>query len=267
VLEAEENEVKEAIRYRDLLKNLEENLLNTLREIEEKTYPDWWAGQYADRVKKFNEIMALQATASDMPSVYRKIRAFSRFVSATSSGYTLGFVDTRSIDDHIKAKKTLKRVEDTILSAYKLPVSQLDEALNRIADRLQQAEETLNHINSDEYFAEVLQSATDKKAEEAANRRSVDDRVKEFARLNYLLDCKFQVDMCTIYGRNKSEPTSEDMDRPSSKNSNKQAMAKGKGESPIKDAIDALRIALEFSDNKQPLQEAIEALEVALEFA
>jgi superfamily II DNA/RNA helicase len=256
VLEAEDIEVSEAIRFRDRLQQIEETLLETLREIDAKAYPDWWDNQYADRVKKFKEIMAMQATASDMPSVYRKIRAFSRFVSATSSAYILGWVDTRPIDEHLKAKKTLKRVEETILSAYKLPISQLGEAKTKIAERLEEIEATIERINSAEYFEQVLAIATAQKAEEAANRRSVDDRVKEFARLNYLLDCKFQVDMCDIYGRHGAtkvqEPTPAPVQKPTS---------------PLQDAIEALQTALEFSDHQPPLREAIEALEVALEFA
>ena len=256
-LEAEEVEVKEAIRFRDRLKQIEESLLSTVREIEGKTAPSWWSqAHYQPAAKKFTEILAMETSADDMPSVYRKIRAYSRFVSANAA-YFLGSVDARSVDEHIKAKKTLKRVEETVLSAYKLPLSQLDTALDRIAEKMQEVDAAIERVNSDEYFQEVLAEAKQQKAEEAANRRSVDDRVEQFARLNYLLDCKFQVDMCNIYGRNTTAKPPVEVP----------AKLPAAAPDPLREAIEALFIALEFSDDKQPIQEAIEALETALEFA
>lgn len=206
---------------------------------------------------------------TDMQAVYRKIRSYARFKS-NAAGYSYGdYVNSGLIDQHIKSVKTLKRVEDTILEAYKLPLTELPKAKEQINEQLVQTQIEIEKVSSDEYFAEVLAKTTAEKQAERASRKTIQERVNEFARLNYLLDCKFDQDMCDLYGRAEQPPLTGLFEK-SGEDTLLELKSNRSAKDELQEAIEALEIGVEFSDDttvQQSLKEAIEALKTALEFA
>jgi Helicase conserved C-terminal domain len=255
-LEAELKEVAESISFQEKLVSLEAALENSLQQIAAYKMDQWQQDGYPDKLEKLQKVQALEYTWDDIKSMYQKLRAFARMASNTVI-YPSLWINTKDVDEHIKAKKSIKRIEETVLSAYKVSLKNLPEVEPIIRDRIAEMQTEIAELKSPEYFAKTLRKAMEEKEEQKRVSRSVDDRVKEFARLNYLLDCKFEVDNCDIYGRSSGKTKADK----SGNNVTDDA-------ANIGEAIQSLQIALEFSDteNKKVLNEAIQALQIALEF-
>ena len=258
-LEAEAAEVANAKTQKEKIKALEDDLNNALKTLENYTLPPWMVSRNEKEAERFNKIKAQETTWDDPKTIYRKLREASRWQSTNTAGF---WVNVRSVDEHIKAKKSVERVEKSILAAYGVGIEGLPQVQAAIEVKLENARAELENVQSDYYFAQVLARVAEEKRQAAAESRSIAQRVEEFAKLNYLLDCKFEVDMCDIYGRGKDGATAY-------------IAPKGvKGEAVtdnatvIGEALEALQTALEFvgPDQQKQIKEAIEALQVAIEF-
>lgn len=255
--EAEAAEVANATMQKGRIKSLEDDLNEALRVIENYNPPSWMESQNPKQAERFKEIKAQATTWDDPKTIYRKLREASRWQSANYAGF---FVNIRSVDEHIKAKKSVERVQKSILAAYGVGIEGLAQVQSAIEEKIENARAELENVQSDDYFAQVLERVTEEKRQNASQSRSIAQRVEEFASLNYLLDCKFEVDMCDIYGRGKDGKT---VDKKAPKGE-----AVTDSAAVIGEALEALKTALEFTDAKQnePLKQAIEALQVAIEF-
>ena len=266
-LDSDLNEVSEAINFYDEIKGFETGIYDQLPIINSVEVPTHW--QDSEYYKKPKErLLAIQAMPeTDLQSVYRKVRAYARFRSKDGS-YSMPYVESALIDEHIKATKTLKRVEETILTAYKLPLSELSEAKERIQAELIETNKKLEEVSGQDHYKEVLEKTTAEKQAERAARKTIQERVAEFARLNYLLDCNFGKDMCDLYGRAEQPPLTALFEK-SGEDTLLELKSNRTAKDELQEAIEALEIGLEFSDDdtvQTQLKEAIEALKIALEF-
>ncbi len=134
---------------------------------------------------------------SDTKSLYRIVRAYANLARITER-YTI----KQSVEQHIRTAKKLKSIEDRVLSRFKLTIHDnytpvIDEFQKREADIRAQIRQEISPENK----AKKVQAFTELKAKEKADSRSIVQRVTEFQRLNYLLDCKYGIHNCDIYGR------------------------------------------------------------------
>lgn len=258
-LEAEAAEVANAKTQKERIKSLENDLNNGLKVLENYTIPPWMVSRNEKEAERLNKIKAQETTWEDPRTIYKKLREASRWQSSNAAGF---WVNAMAVDEHIKAKKSIERVQKSILAAYGVGIEGLPQVQSAIEIKLENARAELENVQSDYYFAQVLARVAEEKRQAAAESRSIAQRVEEFAKLNYLLDCKFEVDMCDIYGRGKDGATAY-------------IAPKGvKGEAVtdnaavIGEALEALQTALEFTDGdaQEPIKDAIEALKTALEF-
>ena len=187
---------------------------------------------------------------SDQKSIYQIVRQYARL------RYYDGYILKGEVDQHIKYGKRVKRLEETILAPFQLTIDDdfskvIIEYENREAVMLVQMEEK----QSEEYFSKLVAKYEAEKADKQSNRRTIQARVEEFQRLNYLLDCEFGIHNCDIYGRIELAET---------KQIEKEDISKD-----LDAAIEALLTALEFAAEEEAssLKGAVEALEIAKEFA
>lgn len=133
---------------------------------------------------------------TDDKSKLRLIKAYSRLYR--HSNYSM----RTAVEKYIKYAGRINRLEKNILVRYKLTVfddfSAVTEEYRRRAGELTTQLEVLR---SPEHFEEVLERAVAEKELEQKNSRTITQRVEEFQRLNYLLDCKTGIHTCDIYGR------------------------------------------------------------------
>ena len=144
------------------------------------------------------QLDSLQAMdSSDIRAAYRKL---SRYAQLQAYYPRLG---TRSaIDEHKKYVKRIKKIEDKLLAKEQLTIfDDFTALINRYDERARMLMSKINELNAVEYREKLLAKVIQEKEAEAANRRPVSERVNEFQRLNYLLDCHHQVHACDIYGR------------------------------------------------------------------
>lgn len=133
----------------------------------------------------------------DMKSVYRLVSRYAQLKS-----YHSRMELKTTLDQHKKYAKRLKKLEDTILVKNKLTLD--DDAtflIDQYSQKVVEINEDIEKKESEEYKTEVLERVTKEMKEKEANRKPIEERIKEFARLNYLLDCKFGIHKCDIYGR------------------------------------------------------------------
>ena len=130
-------------------------------------------------------------------SIYRIVRRYADLKSYWSRNTLRG-----KIDQHIKYKKRLKKVEDTILKKNKLDLfDDFSPLIDQYRERVTEIESKILEVTSEENFQRILEKVQREKEQELANRRPTEERVNEFKRLNYLLDCHFKIHTCDIYGR------------------------------------------------------------------
>jgi hypothetical protein len=259
-LDAEKKEVEQAIEAQKKLERVTQGLKNDIEAINNYTPSPWWEERNTDRNEKFQKAKNKPYSWDDMKTIYSRIKTFGRMNSEFSL-YPSLYIPSTNVDEHIKAVKAIALVEKSLLPSYRMTIEELPQVLEAIQEKIAEKNLAITKAKSDEHFQEVLAKSVEEKEREAATRKTVAERVKEFARLNYLLDCYFEVDNCDLYGRG-----SDNAPQPSQAKSEVVGEAVTDTAALLQEAIESLQIALEFSDNKQQLQEAIEALEVAKEF-
>ena len=86
----------------------------------------------------------------------------------------------------------IKRAEKTILASKGFTIN---DDMNVVVKSYEQDKEAIErelaHINSEEYRMELRSEAEDKKSAMQVSGKSVEDRVREFSKLNYLLAYRF----------------------------------------------------------------------------
>lgn len=151
--------------------------------------------EYNTDPEKVAKLQAMEQ--SDIRSTYRILGAYARLQSYYNRLRTKSVVD-----EHKKYAKRLRSVEQKILAKEQLTIyDDFTPLLNRYGLRIMQLTEEISKVKSDEYKAQLLEKAIREKEAEAANRKPVQERINEFQRLNYLLNCHYKIHSCDIYGR------------------------------------------------------------------
>jgi hypothetical protein len=146
---------------------------------------------------KEEQIQKLQEREiTDQKSIYQIVRQYARL-----RGYD-GWRLKGDVDRHIKYGKRVKRLEENILAPFKLTI---DDDFAAVIKDFEEREATMTaqiqEKKSTEYFNTLVEHYEAEKANEQANSKTIQARVEEFQRLNYLLDCEFGIHNCDIYGR------------------------------------------------------------------
>lgn len=175
---------------------MKEEFVNLIREIDSYVREAKESPQVSYQVsaEQRNRLQSWEIT--DDKSKLRLVKYYSRLYRYN------GYSQRAAVEKYIKYKNRIARLEKNILARYKLTIfddfSQVQEEYTLRAGQLL---EQINTLQSEEHFEAVLERVTEEKAREQANSRTVTQRVEEFQRLNYLLDCKKGIHSCDIYGR------------------------------------------------------------------
>lgn len=161
--------------------------------------------QYGTEQKKIDALKS--RTIIDQASIYRIVREYAKL-----KGYERWRMQGK-VDSHIKLVKKLQRLEDNILVAYELTVrDDLAPVVNQIQEQKNTLEGQLEQVKSEDNLARLIEKHELEKAQQQGNSRTVEQRVAEFQRLNYLLDCQFGIHNCDIYGRVEEIKTGKQQD-------------------------------------------------------
>lgn len=145
--------------------------------------------------ERIAKLKAMEIT--DEKSVYRIVRAYANLRSYWNRS-TL----REKVEQHVKYRKRLKKVEEGILKKNKLSLSDdFTSLMDEIRLKIQEIEGEILEIKSEEHKQKVLEKIILEKEEMEKGKKPVSERVNDFARLNYLLDCFYKIHNCDIYGR------------------------------------------------------------------
>lgn len=167
---------------------------------EARTNPQVDAYSYDDKVEKLKKVTEILQKYEAEPDKEKALMAFTRAYAnlVSYNSYTI----SATLDAFRKQREKLKLVQDRILSRYKLTV--FDDFLPVVEEyttRKEKLQADIFAVSSDEEFQRRLAIVQAQKEAEKANSRNVSQRVTEFSRLNYLLNCLDGIHTCDIYGR------------------------------------------------------------------
>jgi superfamily II DNA/RNA helicase len=147
--------------------------------------------------EKFAKLKEYDIT--DTRGLYRVIRTYADITSDYSS-----YRWNMWVDEHIKIRKKIKLIEDGILKKFDLGIyDDFQHIIDRYGENSRSLEEKHKAIVSEENLQQTTEKYVAEKEEEARQRKTLEERVAEFQRLNYLLDCNYGIHNCDIYGRVK----------------------------------------------------------------
>jgi hypothetical protein len=171
--------------------NLTSELENLAQEATTNPQVDYYTKQ-----EQREKLMQMEFNTTDIKSIYRVVRAYAKL-----KGY-YGYKLKSKVDQHIKIEKRLKRLEETVLAAFDLSaIDDLTPAIKKLESQKGQLSGRLEEVKSKDNLERLTQKYEQEKEAEEANSRSIEQRVAEFQRLNYLLDCQYGIHNCDIYGR------------------------------------------------------------------
>jgi hypothetical protein len=117
----------------------------------------------------------------------KELLAIARRFANADDGYY-----SSSISEFKEALSIVAKAEKTILASKGFTANDnIDDVISAYRKDLEQAKEHLSFLNSDEHKQEVMEEVREKKEQMAVAGKSIEQRVREFARLNYLLSYKF----------------------------------------------------------------------------
>lgn len=144
-------------------------------------------------VEMRNKVKALEW--EDDKGLFRLVRAYAKI---STERYTV----MSAVERYIKIKKQLARIEERILKRYQLTIY---DDFSSVIEEYKQRESDLTQAIANELSVEnraaKIAFFTEEKAKEKAGSQTLVQRVAQFQRLNYLLDCKYGIHSCDIYGR------------------------------------------------------------------
>ena len=155
--------------------------------------------------KEFSKIEKIKI---DSPKgVYKIVKAFAK-----TRGWNEQYELQRNVDNHIKMLKKLQRIERDILSKNDLTIQ--DDFEKLIADfrrQIQGIEKKVADTRSEKNKAALLEEFIEERERKNQQSKPLETRVKEFERLNFLLECKDPIhvpsstEVCDIYGINRGK--------------------------------------------------------------
>jgi hypothetical protein len=192
VLQGDFNELQEAKLYADKFGNLDANLKKYAFEAKNSPRTNWDI-----KIERIQKVQAMEYDDTDVKSMYRIVRAYAELKDY------YGRTSVRDVvEEHAKALKKMKTIEDRVLVSKGLTIQ--DDISPILAEMKVEADKMLEQeakIKSQEHFDAIFERVAAEKAELEKRSKPTEERVNEFARLNYLLDCKFEYHACDIYGR------------------------------------------------------------------
>ena len=288
VRESQQKELTNSIETVKKAKELGDRLRN-LAEREVKGDSDLYSGAY--RTEKLSErkkkIMAMKV--GDFKSIYRIVKTFikAKYEKSTYNAYMRkgvwkiswdGMYLNQDIDEHIKLVNKMNRIEKVILSKHNLTIQDdVTGVIDKLTAEIDSINERIEVIEGEEYRNELIGKEKKRREESAQRSRTIPERVEEFERLNFLLECSDAEvnggNVCDIYGIERGSPHPK-VHNPQPKleinkksTSAKLREAASNNTDDITDALDALKLLFELEDNegeKQSISEAIEALEILI---
>lgn len=153
--------------------------------------------------KAVESIMSREIT--DMKSIYRIVKAYAK-LSRNYDRFSLA----EMVDTHIKKWKKLVRIERDILKKNDLTLSDNFQSLiDSIQIELDDFLKAIEEIKSPDNFEEVHQRIIAEQEARQQSSASVDERVRAFDRLNFLLECANSPinrgNVCNIYGIDRGD--------------------------------------------------------------
>jgi helicase-like protein/SNF2 domain-containing protein len=155
-----------------------------------------------------NKIIKMEIT-SEPKSVYKIVKAY-----ADTRDWSEKYDLKRSIDEHIKKLKKLRRTERDILAKNDLTIqNDFQKLILDFETKIATIETDIQHIKSESNKQQLLEAFIEEREKKNQESQSIPIRVKEFERLNFLLECKDanfdgipdEGNICDIYGINRGD--------------------------------------------------------------
>jgi len=167
--------------------------------LEAKTNPRIDAYTEEDKQSGREKVAQMLAKYETEPDTEKAMMAFIRAYANVSYG---SYEKGSTLDTFRKQREKLKQVQERILSRHKLTVfDDFTHVKEEYQIRLNKLSDDVSILLSPEEFQRRLAIVEAEKEKERASSRNVSQRVTEFSRLNYLLDCLDGIHTCDIYGR------------------------------------------------------------------
>ncbi len=144
-----------------------------------------------------------------LPQLYRLVKAYAD-TREWSEKYDL----EATVDEHIKKLKKLERTERNILAKNDLTIKDDFTALiEKYQQQVEQIRKDIKEVTSPQNQLKLMLEMMAEKEAKQMSSKPTEERVEEFKRLNYLLECRDedadgqddQGNVCTIYGINRGE--------------------------------------------------------------
>jgi hypothetical protein len=166
-----------------------------------------WAYSPTTEKKVITRIAKMKSET--LPQLYRLVKAYAD-TREWSEKYDL----EGTVDEHIKKLKKLERTERNILAKNDLTIKDDFTALiEKYQQQIEQIEKDIKQVTSPQNQLKLMLEMTAEKEAKQMASKPTEERVEEFKRLNYLLECRDedmdgqddQGNVCTIYGINRGE--------------------------------------------------------------
>ena len=157
---------------------------------------------YDIKPEKVQNLQSKEIT--DDKSMYRVVRQYAK-MKAWGTHRILG-----KVDDHINYSKRMARLEEKVLKQYELTIfDNLSLVIEEYSNRSIEMRSKIDILKGEENKQATIRKYEVEKEAEDAESRTVEERVNQFQRLNFLLDCEFGIHNCDIYGRVEVTETGE----------------------------------------------------------
>lgn len=143
------------------------------------------------------------------PQIDREILRLGKKLEKVQDGYWSDNVHFYRFKEFLAI---VKKAQRTILKSESVSDDEVEEVLYQYNSELNNAMKELTRLNSQEFMTELKREIEIKKSALQVDGKTIDDRVKEFASLNYLLSFKFdqnQDDSCIIPSKENERPASD----------------------------------------------------------
>ena len=183
-----------------------ERLRRKIETVAERAKEAWAYSPKTDK-KRIDKIVKMPNKT--LTQTYRMVKAY-----AETRDWREKYDIISSVEEHGKKLKKLEKTERNILAKNDLKIKDdFSKLIQNYEEKVSQTSEEMERINSATNRLKLLKDIIEEKENKQINSKSLSDRADEFARLNFLLECKDEDfdgeddrgNVCSIYGINRGE--------------------------------------------------------------
>lgn len=185
--------------YRDVL--ADKNISNTKRT------------EFESKERTLAELLGREVTDKTKIAVAKR---YAKNIIATAGQWQhyKAYRIINNCDDQTKRFNELENVQKNILEPKGLTMADdLEPVITEAQKESLETDKEIKHLKSEEYIKQRVEQVKDEMAAKKALSKSIEERVKEFTRQNYLLSCLKGVHICSLDNALIGEAKNEDKER------------------------------------------------------